>query len=120
MIIVDTNMLMELEKIDIFEQLKGFAEFGEPVILSSSLNELENIGNKKSRFAFQAVKRISDFNPRIKILKTYEKSVDKAILKYARHGKDLVATNDEKLIKALKSNNVKVIRLRQKKYLAYA
>jgi rRNA-processing protein FCF1 len=120
MIIIDTNILMELEDVDVFEQLKQFREFGEPAILSVSLSELEKIGTRKARFALRVVNLIKDFDPKLRIIRTYEKDADSAILKFARPVKDAVATNDRELIKALKLNNVKVIRIRQKKHLSLA
>lgn len=120
MIIIDTNILMELENVDIFQHLGEFAQFGEPVILSSCMKELEKLGTKKARFAISVIERMSEFNPKLRILRTFERHADDAILKYARSEKDAVVTNDDKLIKQLKENNVKVIRLRQKKLLAYA
>jgi rRNA-processing protein FCF1 len=120
MIIIDTNILMELENVDIFQHLDEFREFGEPVILSSCMAELKKLDTKKSRFAVSAVERLCEFNPRITILRSFEKHADDAIIKLARSGKDAVVTNDDKLIKKLKLNNVKVIRLRQRKYLAFA
>ena len=120
MIIIDTNILMELENVDIFQQLDDFREFGDPVILSSCMEELEKLGTKKARFAISVIERLSEFNPKLKVVRTFEKHADDAIIKYARPGKDVVVTNDDKLIKQLKLNNVKVARLRQKKYLAFA
>lgn len=120
MIIIDTNVLMELENVDVFEQLKNFSEFGEPAILSVSLDELKRIGTRKAKFSLRVIKILDNFDPKIKIIKTYEKNCDRAILKYARPFKDAVATNDKELIKALKLNNVKVIRIRQKRRLVLA
>lgn len=120
MIIVDTNMLIELNRIDVFGQLKDFTEFGEIAILSSSLGELEKLKTKESLFAAQVVHRLKEFDPKLQIIQNFDRDVDKAILKLTRPGKDAVATNDRKLIKELKLNNVKVIRLRQKKYLEIA
>ena len=120
MIIIDTSILMELGKVDVFGQLKDFKEYGEPAVLTSCLEELARLGTKKAIFARHMVEKTAEFDPKLKIIKSYEKNADKAMLKLARPEKDAVATNDKKLIKELKLNNVKVIRLRQKKYLEYA
>jgi rRNA-processing protein FCF1 len=120
MLILDTSILMEVGKVDVFGQLKEFQEFGEHVVLSSCLDELERLGTKKSRFAKLLVEKLHEYDPKLKIVKSFERNADKAILKYARPGKDAVVTNDKKLIKELKLNIVKVIRLRQKKYLEFA
>lgn len=120
MIIIDTNILLELHRVDVFEHLKDFAEFGEPAVLSSSMDELDRLGTKKAMFAKQVVEKIKEYDPKLKIVTTYDRNADNAILKSAKPGKDAVVTNDKKLIKELKLNNVKVIRMRQGKYLAFA
>jgi len=109
MIIVDTNLLPELEKTDIFKELKKFSEFGEIVLFEGSLRELKKL--KKSKLILEIIKR-----NKIKIIKTRESYVDNAILNNADPKKDAVATNDKKLIKKLKLKNVNVIRLRQRRY----
>ncbi len=111
MIIIDTNILLELKNVDIFDHLIDFLKYGEPVVLSSTIEELKNIKNKNAKLALDIIA-----SQPIKIIQTSEKSADKAILNIVKPG-DAVVTNDKKLIKALKEKNIKVIRLRQRKYL---
>lgn len=112
MIIIDTNILLELKHVDIFDELLEFLRYNEPVILSSTIEELKQINNKDAKLALELIAVRG-----IKIIPTDEKSTDKAILSMAKPGEDAVVTNDRKLIKALKEKNIKVIRLRQRKYL---
>jgi len=109
MIILDTNILIDFNKI--FEELKKFSEFGEPIILSATIKELERMRNRKAKLALKLIKHY-----KIKIIKTEEKNADDAILKFVKKG-DIVATNDIKLIKKLKSKKIKILRMREKKYL---
>ncbi len=112
MIVVDTNVLMEIDKVDIFDQLLDFLQYGEVVVLSSTIDELRNIGTKKAKLALEVIALKG-----IKVVKVDEKSTDRAILKLVKPERDAVVTNDKKLIKELKERNIKVIRLRQRKYL---
>jgi len=117
-ILLDTNFLLVPAqfKVDIFEQLK---EFGDDfVVLDSAVRELKIIGKRKSvsgvsaRIALELIKKHN-----IEIVKTVEKSADNAILKFAMEHGCVVATNDKKLIKRLRIKEIKIIRLRQRKYL---
>ncbi|MFH0949073.1 MAG: DNA-binding protein [Candidatus Aenigmatarchaeota archaeon] len=117
-IILDTNMLMVPAqfRVDIFEHMKRFSP--EFFTFSSCMDELEKIAVLHSRSAGNArialeLARKND----VKVLETKE-SADKAILNYAKLHNVIVATNDRKLIKSLKACEIKIIRLRQKKYIA--
>lgn len=112
MIIVDTNMLMEAKKI--FRNLKEFSDYGEVVVLSNSIRELQRLNKREARLALELIK-----HNRIKILDAGENDADVAILRIASRG-DAVATNDKKLIKQLKIKGIKTIRLRQGKYMVVA
>ncbi len=109
MIIVDTNILIDCK--NLMEEIKKFSEFGEPVILDTTIKELEKMNNRKGKLALELIKHY-----KIKIIKTEEKSTDKGILNIASKN-DVVATNDINLIKKLKLKGIGVLRLRQKKYL---
>ena len=86
-------------------------KFGEPFTLSACVSELERLA--KVTVAAKLTLHIIEELPIIKA----EGRADSAILKYAMKQKCAVATNDKKLIKALKLKGIRVIRLRQKKYL---
>lgn len=114
-IILDTNFLLlpAQFKIDIFQELKN----NELIIFDLAIRELKKIARSKGKAGINAniaLKLIK--NKKIKIIKARGK-VDKAIIDYAKNFNCWVATNDKKLIKALKKNEIKIIRLRQKKFL---
>ncbi len=121
-IVIDTNMLISAVqyKVDIFEQLQGY----ELVTLSNCIEELWKIakGRSKSSTNARIALELIEKNG-VMIEKSAEKSTDAAIIKYAMKNRPkdasgfAAATNDRKLIKALKNNGIKVIRLRQRKYL---
>lgn len=115
-IILDTNFLMIPHQfgVDIFEYLKDC----EIETMSPVVTELKRLARKKNDDGIAAriaMKLIKD--NKIRIIKSKEKA-DKAILNHAVREKCAVATNDKALIQALKSKGVKIIRLKQKKYLA--
>lgn len=116
-IILDTNFLMIPAQfgIDIFEYLSYF----EIATMDACIKELRKIRRgtgRNAKAARIALKLAGEKS--IEIIKSDEKNVDKAILNYALSAKCAVGTNDKELVKALKNNGIKVIRLRQKKYLA--
>lgn len=110
MIIVDTNAIIDIKNLK--KKLEEFLNFGEPVVLDKTIEELERMNNKESKLALSLLKHYN-----FKVIKTsLECSADEAILNIATP-KDAVVTNDRKLIKRLKTKGVNIIRLRQKKYL---
>ncbi len=113
-IILDTNFLMVPNQfgVDIYDYLKDY----ELYTISSCVEELKKLAKKKgkdAKAAKVALKLMKEKN--VRIIKTKGKA-DKAILDRAADGFS-VATNDVELIKALKKQHIKVIRLRQKKFL---
>jgi len=114
-ILLDTNFLMLPAQfgVDIFEYLDCY----EIITLSSCVDELKRIAKKRGKDAAAAkvaLKLIKENN--VKAVRTKEKA-DKAILNYAANEKCAVGTNDKNLIARLKKHGIKIIRLRQKKYL---
>ncbi len=117
-IVLDTNFLLAAVqfRVDAFGQLR---EFGRSfVVLRPCVSELEEISRKKSkpgvyaRIALQMIKHRG-----VKTTRIMERSTDTAILRFAEKHGCMVATNDKKLIKRLRNKGIKIIRLRQKKYL---
>jgi len=131
-IILDTNILLVpgQYKIDVFDELirLGYTEF---IITDSIVRELLILSKKyKSKKDIMAVNLAMSLIDRCKIVRKDGIINDKKIFEHA--GKKTiadddileladdigaVATNDKKLISDLKKKGVKVVRLRQKKFL---
>ncbi|HLC76799.1 MAG TPA: nucleotide-binding protein [archaeon] len=114
-IILDTNFMMVPNQfgVDIFEFLKDYEIF----TLSSCMDELKKIAKKKGKdglAAKVALKLVKEKG--VTIIKTKEKG-DKSILNYAVREKCSVGTNDKELIAKLRKQSIKILRLRQKKYI---
>lgn len=131
-IILDTNILLVpgQYKIDVFDELirLGYTEF---IITDSIVRELLILSKKyKSKKDIMAVNLAMSLIDRCKIVRKDGIINDKKIFEHS--GKKTiadddileladdigaVATNDKKLISDLKKKGVKVVRLRQKKFL---
>jgi uncharacterized protein len=114
-IILDTNFLLVPNQfgVDIFEYLS----FYKIAVLSSCMDELRALAKKKGsdgKAAKIGLKLIEHEN--IEIIKTREKG-DDSIVSYATAENCAVATNDKALIARLKKNGIKILRLKQKKYV---
>ncbi|MBN1377118.1 hypothetical protein JW949_02155 [Candidatus Woesearchaeota archaeon] len=122
-IILDTNFLLIPEQfnVDIFKEIDRIINYPYGLyIVEGTEKELEKIkkeGNQKDKRAVNiALKLIEQKN-----LKTHpdsdkktEDSVDDLIVEKAR---DYVATQDKELKKRLKKKKIRIITLKQKKYL---
>jgi rRNA-processing protein FCF1 len=114
-VLLDTNMLLVPHQfgVDIFEFMKDYRI----ITLSACVDELNALSKKRgddgkaARVALGILKE-----KKIEVVKTKEKG-DAAIKNFAVIEKCSVATNDAALIKALKKHGIRVIRLRQNKYL---
>ena len=115
-VLLDTNFLLMPNQfgIDIFEYLKFYDVF----TLSQCVDELKKLSKGKgkdgraARIGLDLIKKND-----IEVVKSPEKTTDRAILAYAVRENCMVGTNDKELIKALKKKGIKIIRLKQKKYL---
>ncbi|MFC1730499.1 PIN domain-containing protein [candidate division KSB1 bacterium] len=130
-IILDTNFLLIPANfnVDIFSELDKTVNFKyELIILDRSLEELENIILKPKKGVKGADKvaakvalsliEVQKSNKKLNILPS-KGHVDDALVRLAEEDKTLiVATQDKDLKKRLKEKGVKVIVLKQKKYLA--
>ena len=113
--LIDTNMLLVPHQfgVDVFEFLRDYELF----TLSSCRAELRKLSHKRgddgkaAKIGLMLLKE-----NKIPVVRVKEQG-DKAILNYAAEKKCAVATNDKELIKALKKQSIKIIRLRQNKYL---
>jgi len=97
-------------KVDIFTEL---FHFGKPELFTLDLvvKELETIKSKHTRLGLQLLKK-----HKVKILKAVGVT-DKEIERIAKENNFVVCTQDKKLISDLQKSGIKVVYLRQKKYL---
>lgn len=110
-ILIDTNMFLAVKSLDVFSALR---KHGTLATVSPCVKELERIAKSRKRSASAAKIALSLLKKnRVRVIKA-RKPADPALVSYGKKG-FAVATNDRKLIKALKNNGIKVIRLRQKK-----
>lgn len=115
--LLDTNFLMAIGqfKVDVFSQLGN-----QIYILDRTLQELKTITKKQSLKNKKAAKLALELikTNKVKTIKTTSaKKTDDLILETAKKHKYIVATQDKLLKQKLKQNKVKIITLRQKKYL---
>ncbi len=120
-IVLDTNFLLIPAQfnVDIFTEVQRICDFPyELHIIETTLKELENIMEKSEGKAKQAAKlalglvKAKDIN----IMSSDVAYVDKAILDIVDEN-TIVATMDRELREKLKNKGVRLITLRQKKYL---
>ncbi len=113
-VLLDTNMLLDAIKfrIDIVSESQ---KFGNPFTLESCISELEHIAKGKNKEAMQAKIALA-LGRKLGVEKADGRG-DRAILTYAISHSCAVATNDKNLIKALQPKGIRLIRLRQKRYL---
>lgn len=113
-ILLDTNFLLlpPQRKVDIYNELAGH----ELVTLESCMKELEKIAASGKKDASRAKAALLLAKGRVEVLGTKWKG-DRAIVNYAVENKCGVATNDRELIKSLKRHNIRIFRLRQRKYI---
>ena len=115
-VILDTNFTMVpfQFKVDIFAELKRLLDEPYKVfILDQTLKEL---GGKKLEKAVKGLLERYD----VGLIKTEQnKSVDDLLVELADKEKFIAATQDKALRDRLKGKGIKIITLRQKKYLTF-
>lgn len=121
-VILDANFLFVpfKFKIDIFDELEALLGRFEPIILSTTIEELKKIAMGKSEknrknalAALKLAKKCKILEAKIKTGEKY----DDVILRIAKEGGYIVATNDSKLRRRLREVGITTIFLRQKSYL---
>jgi|SaaInlStandDraft_3_1057020.scaffolds.fasta_scaffold69135_2 rRNA-processing protein FCF1 len=115
MIILDTDFLITSikYKVDVVAQIKANYPNEEIAIMDKTLDELKNVNIPNARAAAHLVKL-----KEITIIKTKkDKIVDKLILEKVEKD-DIIATQDRDLKRKLKKKDIKVITIRQKKYVS--
>lgn len=123
-VILDTNFLLIPGKfgVDIFSQIKKVVNERHKIyIFEDTKKELQKIIHKNnSKDSFNAkLGFVMAEQKNLKTLRSSKSHVDNAIISYAKQNKDktIVATHDKDLIKQLKNIPVRIINLKQKKYL---
>lgn len=114
MIILDTDFLVNSikYKVDVISQIIYDYPTEKIGIIDKTIDELKNVNNLNARAAIHLVKLKN-----LKIIKTKkDKIVDDLILDYVSEG-DIVCTQDLRLKRKLKEKNIKVLTIRQKKYV---
>ena len=114
MIILDTDFLVNSikYKVDVVSQIKVDYPKEEMAIIDNTLEELKRLNSADSNAAAHLVKLKG-----LKIIKTKkDKIVDELILEKVKKD-DIVCTQDKDLKKRLKEKDIKVITIRQKKYI---
>jgi rRNA-processing protein FCF1 len=121
-VILDSNFLFvpfQLQ-IDIFEEIRNKIGNIEFIVLSTTLQELEILGKKRSyklsRQASSAFK-LANRCKIVKVEKKPEESYDEVILRKAQEWNYIVATNDMDLRKKLRTEGIPVLYIRQKSHI---
>jgi rRNA-processing protein FCF1 len=112
-ILLDTNALMlpAQKKVDIYRME------GTLITLENCMKELEKLAENRGKAGAYARVALELAKKNVHVIPSAARSTDKAIVAYAAAENCAVATNDAALIKSLKSHNIKVIRLKQGKFL---
>jgi len=122
-VILDSNFLFipSQFKIDIFEELMNLLnQRFEPVLLSSTFQELRNMADKgapKRRKQASLALKLAEKCRLVNIEKGAEETNDDVILRIAAQWKSPVATNDRELRRKLRNRDIPVIFLRGKSRL---
>ncbi|MEM2110597.1 MAG: DNA-binding protein [Candidatus Bathyarchaeia archaeon] len=120
-VILDANFLFipfQL-KIDIFAELGTILGRFEPIVLSTTFEELRNLSAKKPKIRTQAFSAL-DLIKKCTVINVEKKpgeNSDDVILRLAKELKCPVATNDRILRKKLREEGIATIFLRQKSHL---
>lgn len=112
-ILLDTNILLSIFeiKLDILRLIDEEFGVGKYFTLPQVIGELQQMRSKESVMALQLARRIP--------LKAYEstKPVDDALIDYCEANSCMLATQDVELQQKAKSKHLKVVGIRQQRYL---
>jgi len=118
-VLLDSNFLLIPGKfrVDVFREMRVFGK-PEPHTLDLVIKELEEIAKKQGRDARYAHLGLFLIDSRgVNIIKAKGRNTDREIEKVAKEGGFIVCTQDRELIKKLRKKGIRVISLRQRKYL---
>ncbi len=118
-VILDSNFLLIpfQFRIDIFEELNDLLGKAEPIVLSTTLEELKRMAEKshgKRRMEFSAALKLAEKCEVLRVKRGALESYDDVILRVAGELEIPVATNDAELRKRLRRAGLATIYLRQK------
>jgi rRNA-processing protein FCF1 len=121
-IIPDTNFLIYLVKFKLLDKLENYKEIlllkqvlAELVVLSKSEKE-KVVDRERASLALQFLEKIGE---KVKFVNDIDSKADDAVLELGMKEKKtaIVGTMDKELVKRLKKEGIKVLIIRQKKYL---
>jgi len=121
-VILDSNFLFvpfQL-KIDVFKELDRLLGKAEPIILTTTLEEIETLVRKRSPKMGKQASAALELTKKcetIEVEKKSDESYDDVVLRTAKELNCPVATNDANLRKKLRKAEVTVVYVRQKSHL---
>jgi len=118
-IILDSNFLLVPFQfgVDIFEELNVLLGKAEPIVLSTTIEELQRLIEKssvKERMLFSAALKLAERCEILKVERNPSENYDDVIFRVAKELKIPVATNDSELRKRLRGAGISTVYLRQK------
>ena len=118
-IILDSNFLLVpfQFRIDIFEELNNLLGKAEPIVLSTTLEELKKMAERsppKRRMQFSAALKLVEQCEILDVNRRGSESYDDVIVRVASELKIPVATNDAELRKRIRRAGLATVYLRQK------
>jgi rRNA-processing protein FCF1 len=121
-VIFDANFLFAQFqfKIDVFGEIESLIGHFEPMVLSTTLEEIKKLLMKKSGKIRRQAALALELTRRCKLIEAELKpneSFDDVILRVAKENNCIVATNDRRLRKKLREIGIPTIFIRQKSYL---
>lgn len=121
-VILDANFLLVpfQFKVDIFSEIEALIGGFEPIVLSTTVEELKKLSAVKSEKARRSFSAALELVKKCRIVDVELRpgeSYDDAILRVANEGKYIVATNDSRLRGRLRDKGITTIFLRQKSHL---
>jgi rRNA-processing protein FCF1 len=116
-VVMDTNFLVYLVKYNIFQQMEQ-PEF-ELIVPSSIIKELERLSEKEKKASDRNAAKLAlyiIYKTNIKIVKT-GKMGDESVMDVAQKENAAIATLDYGLAKNAKARRIKILEIRQKKFV---
>ncbi len=121
-VILDANFLLVpfQFKVDIFSEIEALIGGFEPIVLSTTVDELKRLSavkSEKTRRNFSAALELVKKCRIVDVELRPGESYDDIILRVANEGKYIVATNDSRLRRRLRDKGITTVFLRQKSHL---